>query len=59
MENNDLKAFVLDTLQLMAAVGETELTIRKTALQFINSRILENTDIALINSFISNRANKK
>lgn len=59
MENNELKTFVLDTLQLMAAVGETELAIRKMALQFINSRILENADIQLINTFIANRANKE
>lgn len=58
MENQDIKNFILDTLKLMAAVGESELTIRKTALQFINSRILENEDMALVNLIIENRVNK-
>ena len=58
MENQEIKNFILDTLKLMAAVGESELIIRKTALQFINSRILENEDMASVNSIIENRANK-
>ena len=58
MENQEIKNFILDTLKLMAAVGESELMIRKTALQFINSRILENEDMALVNSIIENRVNK-